>query len=742
MKTTIDTLKRGGAVLGTFLCATMVQCAFSDEIVHKRDITQLVRDAGSGTYTVSLGEGTVQNDSYPASNAFDGVTAQGIDNRVLLSKSGSTRQIVYAISDTVLPHNDFQIDSLRVYRLNGGDSTDIPRSPTAFTLEGQEGDKWETLLAVDSQTWDSSTLYRDYEIPVANRGCYRKYRFSITAFSDQYWCGVQELVLYGDIMRSRLVWNGAEGAKWNATDANWLDRAGNVTNWMPGATAEFGASGSTSIVVEGTNEVGGIVFSQTNVCTISGGALALAYPAVFRCGGGEVGGIVASEFVDAAPVDEYQGIVDGHENYFPADPSDTKQGAWTLLWRNRRLVGITNFTGAVINQGGEARPATPYHYMNDGEAASVQFQCKPNALLCVKVLLEQEGPDVYGRVAYVNFTWKEPDLGTDFDGPITERNSIQVYDNNVVTSMASAQSYGFYGIVPHGGEVSGAPLDVVALQGVEGPAPSDAAFLPRNDDTPTTGNAVLCFPEQKVANLSAVSSAKLYYSVNVKPCTMHYFTRSASTATVQIQGNTGGADGNGARICVKVEFTDGVGGVYARAVYAKYDWSDVYAHDFDLVPADGNHEAKIYDARQAESVAMYGVKQLVAVFKGDRLTLGAQSFTLDRDVVGDCRIRFAPVSGQQNVLVTGERSIADIAFGGATAFAFAEGASLSVGSAEVEESAAVSVVGKPGDQRLRVGASQSLTRAERAHFKVNGIPARQNSDGWIIHAPGATISVR
>ena len=736
MKTTIDTRKRASSVLGAFLCATMMQCAFSDDVVHKRDITQLVRDAGSGAYTVSLGAGTVQNASFPAANAFDGVTAKGLNNRVLLSKDGSTRQIIYTISDTVLPYSDFQVDSLRVYRLNSGEATDIPRSPTAFTLEGQKDGNWKTLLAVDSQTWDSSTLYKDYEIPEANRGRFRKYRFSIMAFSDQYWCGVQELAFHGEVLNNgTLVWNGSDGSRWNATDANWLDDSGNAVTWRPGARAVFGQNGSTAITVEGTNEVGEIVFSLTNACTITGGALAMAHTAKIFSGGEDV---IASDVIDAEPVDEYQGTVNGVHNYFPADPNNTKQGAWMLLWRNRRLASITNFTGAVIDQGGVARPAAPYFYNNDGETASVQFQCKPNALLCVKVLLEQEGPDVYGRVAYVNFTWKEPDLGTDFDGPITERNSIQVYDNNVVTSMASAQSYGFYGIVPHGGEVSGAPLDVVALQGVEGPAPSDAAFLPRNDDTPTTGNAVLCFPEQKVANLSAVSSAKLYYSVNVKPCTMHYFTRSASTATVQIQGNTGGADGNGARICVKVEFTDGVGGVYARAVYAKYDWGDVYAHDFDLVPADGNHEAKIYDARQAESVAMYGVKQLVAVFKGDRLTLGAPSFTLDRDVVGDCRIRFAPVSGQQNVLVTGERSIADIAFGGATAFAFAEGASLSVGSAEVEDVAAVSV---SGANLLRIGTSKCLTRDERSHISVNGFGARQDADGWIVPKPGIVISI-
>ena len=70
--------------------------------------------------------------------------------------------------------------------------------------------------------------------------------------------------------------------------------------------------------------------------------------------------------------------------------------------------------------------------------------------------------------------------------------------------------------------------------------------------------------------------------------TVHYFTNNATNATVQVQGNAYGSDGNGARLCVKIEFTDGVGGVYARAVYAKYDWDNKRLHDFDNVSNEAN----------------------------------------------------------------------------------------------------------------------------------------------------------
>ena len=736
MKTTIDTLKRNGVVLGAFLCTTMGLSAYGAV-----DITDFVRDCGSGNYSVQCANGTVSNAG--VDNAFDGRTSGGDSNpdtRVLLKKTnpdGSTAPwpvgVLYYINDGAMSGFDFKVTSFTLYRLASG-WEQLTRSATEFELQGYDGVKWHLLFKTnEKQTWDDATLSRTYEIPAEDQGVYHSYLFKITNNGgDASWSGFHELALFGEITRSRLVWNGAEGAKWNATDASWLDRVGNVTNWIPGATAVFGEGGSTSITVEGTNDVGGLVFSQTNACTITGGALATTHGFGISAGCDDV---LASELVDAEPVNVYQGMVDGSRNYFPADPNDNNRGAWTLLWRNRNLAGITNFTGAVIQQGTAYRDAVPYNPKKDGDVYSVQFQCKPDAILCIKVLFVQIGADVYGRIAYVNYTWNANHaLGDDFDGTIASRRVYKVYDGNVVASTDGA--YGFYGVVPHGGEWGKEPLRISATQNPIGPAPADGRYLPKNASNTKTGDAVLCFPGFKVKELVAVSSADLFYGSDFKPTSMHYFTNRVTNATVQVQGNTEGSDGNGARLCVKVEFTDGVGGVYARAVYAKYDWGNKNAHDFDV---SSGGAMDIYDG----SGSGYGVANIVAVFnKGERVTFGASAITLDREITGDGTVRFAPLSGLQTVTVPEARTLDKVAFGGATTLSFAPGASLSVGSAEVEETAAVSVVGTPGANLLRIGTSKCLAPAARAHFSVNGGEATQDALGWIVLKPGMKIIFR
>ena len=745
MKTTIDALKRGGAVLCAFLCATMGLPVFGAV-----DITDFIRCSGPSNYTVRCGNGT---ESYSGvAQGFDGATSGGDgtsgglpDTRVLLKNKNSNGpypvSLLYYINDGAMTGFDFKLTAFTLYRIASGHNY-LGRSATQFNLQGYDGANWHLLFQTDeAQTWDDDTLSRTYEIPVENQACYRTYLFTITDNGDDAnWSGFHELVFWGDVERRRLFWNGAEGAKWNATDANWLDRAGVVTNWIPDAKAVFGESGSTSITVEGTNDVGGIVFSQTNVCTITGGTLAMTHGFGITAGCEDV---LASELVDAKPVDVYQGLVNGRENYFPTDPTNTYRGAWTLLWRNRNLAGITNFTGAVIQQNSEnPRNAAPYHYMNNGDWASVQFQSYPSgsALFCMKVLFAQIGADVYGRVAYVNFTWAaDRALGDDFDGKITGRNVVRLYDGNVINqfydSGGNAYAEGFYGVVPHGGEWGTEPLRVSTSQNSFGPSPADGRYLPKNASNPNTGDAVLCFPGCKVKDLVAISSANLFYGSGFKPTSMHYFTNRLTNATVQVQGNTGGSEGDGARLCVKVDFTDGVGGVYARAVYARYDWGNKYAHNFD-VSWEG------YQPIYAGSGSGYGVANIVAVFKGDRLTLGTPALVLDHEIISDCTLRFAPLAGSQTVSVPVARTLDKVAFGGATTFAFDPGASLSIGTAEVEESAAVSITGEAGANLLRIGTSKCLASAARAHFLVNGGDATQDTLGWIIPKPGLKVIIR
>ena len=712
------------------------------------DITDFVRRSGTGTCMVQAANGTMVYDGL-VENAFDGITGEGTtDERVLLMNSDKNTpypaSLIYTILDSGLPGLDFKVDSFTLYRVATGWAY-LERSATEFMLRGWDGKDWNNNILFTTsgaQTWDSETLSHTYTIPEEKRGCFHKYLFTVTGNGgDANWTGFQELVFNGEIVRGSLIWNGAEGARWNATDANWLDSDGNMRAWIPGAKAIFSEQGTKSIVVDGTNEVGGIVFAQTNVYTIAGGALAMSHGSEIIGGGGDVGGIIASEIIEGLPVNAYPGIVNGQNNYFPADPKNTKQGAWARLWRNCRLAGITNFTGAIIQQKSTPRNAAPYHYENNGDTASVQFQCKPNALLCAKVLLMQVDADVYGRVAYLNFTWGSHSLGDDFDGEIDGRWAVNVFDNNVVTNgLDDAEAYGFYGVTPQGGEWNSEPLKVSASRNVLSPAPAEGSFLPKNADDPYTGDAVLCFPGRKVADLCSLSSADLYYTDSKRPSSLQYFTNTAAKATVQVQGNTG-EDGVGAQLCVKVEFTDGVDGVYARAVYAKYDWGVKTVHDFDPVPADGDHKAIIY-AGGSETRVAYGVKNIVAEFKGERVTFGASAIALDREITGDGTVRFAPLVGLQAVTVPTARTLGKVAFGGTTAFSFAEGASLSVQSAEIEDAAAVLVVGASDANLLRIGTTKCLSKDQCEHFTVNGSPAKQNDDGWMVRKPGMVLILR
>ena len=739
MKKMVTTSNGKGIVLLVLFCATACLTASAAVNGAGADITAFVREHGA--YTVEAGSYTGGLNSNSLANIFDGITNTTDEARALLhntqnpsSTTSTPVRVLYNISDSSLPGYEFEVTSFTMYRVTGTDA--IKRSATEFKLEGWDGSEWQTLFETSTATvWDWGIYARTYTIPASNRGRYRKYLFTVTNNGgDPWWTGMQELVFNGNITQ-KLVWNGAEGARWNATDANWLDGTGAACAWQPGAKAILGERGSTLIAVEGTNEVGGIVFSPTNTCTIAGGTLALTYPAEILAGNGDV---IASEMTDAAPADVYKGYLDENKTQpelFPADPGNKYQGSWILLWRNRKLSGITGFTDAAILQNTDNRAAQAYHYMNDGETASVQFQhllANGGALLGAKLLLAQVGADVYGRIEYAKYSYANPRaLGDNLDATGGDIYAITVKDGVVSTS-----GYGLFGVKPVGGELSGEPLAVSVGEGTAYVSPLGARYLPKNASNPKTGDAVLCFPNSRVEDLSAISisSGTLNYNGGFVAATVHYFTNNATNATVQVQGNAYGSDGNGARLCVKIEFTDGVGGVYARAVYAKYDWDNKRLHDFDSV----SNEANIYDETYTSGAA-YGVNNLVGVFKGHRVTFGASALTIDREITGDGTVRFAPLSGSQTVTVPVARTLGKVAFGGATTFAFGSGASLSVGSAEIEDVSAVNV---SDANLLRIGTTKCMSKEQQAHFMVNGALATQDDQGWIIAKPGMVIILR
>ena len=209
------------------------------------DITAFVREAGPDTYTVQAGTGTTVLGSTPISNAFNGSADTDASERVLLqTSSGSPTpvRVLYSIADSVFQGYDFEVCAFTLYRVTRDSA--LERSPAKFKLEGWDGKAWQLLFETDvAQSWDWDTYSRTYTIPSENWGSYRKYLFTITENGgDAWWSGFQELVFHGNITPG-LVWNGANGARWNATDANWLDGLGMATNWIPGAKAIFGERG-------------------------------------------------------------------------------------------------------------------------------------------------------------------------------------------------------------------------------------------------------------------------------------------------------------------------------------------------------------------------------------------------------------------------------------------------------------------------------------------------------------------
>ena len=186
MKTIIDTRKRGGAVLGAFLCTMMGLPVFGAV-----DITDFLRCSGPSNYTVKCANGTESNSGI--AQAFDGVTSGGDgttgtpDTRVLLrhretAVTPTPVGLLYYIKDGAMTGFDFKLTSFTLYRLASGWGA-LERSPTQFSLSGYDGANWHVLFQTDeAQTWDENTLSRTYEIPAENQACYRTYLFTITDY--------------------------------------------------------------------------------------------------------------------------------------------------------------------------------------------------------------------------------------------------------------------------------------------------------------------------------------------------------------------------------------------------------------------------------------------------------------------------------------------------------------------------------------------------------------------------------
>ena len=47
-----------------------------------------------------------------------------------------------------------------------------------------------------------------------------------------------------------------------------------------------------------------------------------------------------------------------------------------------------------------------------------------------------------------------------------------------------------------------------------------------------------------------------------------------------------------------------------------------------------------------------------------------------------------------------------------------------------------------GVNLLRIGTAKCMSKEQCAHFTVNGAPATQNDQGWIVPKPGTKIIIR
>ena len=700
------------------------------------DITAFVRAAGADAYAVEAGTDTQALNGCPIGNAFDGKFPSGDESaRVMLQTTAGKPtpvRILYSISDSAFPGYEFTVTSFTLYRMAGVYNS-MERTATEFKLEGWDGNAWQTLFETEAATaWDWNSTSHTFTVPPANRGRYRKYLFTITANGgDASWSGFLELVLNGDITPG-LVWNGADGASWDAASTNWLDGTGAATAWIPGANALFGSAGAKSVTVDGEVQVGSLAFPESGEpYSLSGGTLVFNSSATVVGGNGDV---IGSSIASAA-------MSSDHIGWLPADATNTKQGTSVRLWKNRRLAGVAGFTAAKLYYGNSEFAATSCFFENDGSIATCQFQAMPGPLLCVKVQFEQVGSDIWAKAIYGKYSWdNDRALGKDFDSYGSE---MGIYDGVISTS-----GYGLKDIVASGGDDLISALDFeLGIADLESDSGDD--WLPADDAQHMSGARVKMWENKNVADITGLAPATMWFNSYGEMLTAspYFYTNSGTVATCQYQAMS---QLRVVGLCLKVQFEQDGPDIYARIVYSKSKWaSDALGQNYDSY-GDNNF---VYDG--VRNSGGLGIKNIAASFNGKMclagsvcaavevnggtLTLGAPAIDLDREITGDGKVRFAPVSGAQTVSVTDARTLDRVVLGGATTFAFDSGASLFVRSAEIESAALVDVLGA---NLLRIGMAKCMSKEQRAHFTVNGAPSTQDNEGWIVPESGTKIVIR
>ena len=723
------------------------------------DLTAYLREKGAENYAITTSGG----DEYEgmSKGAFDG-DLTGLSGRALMSHGYSSNRMEPAIELAVnmadAPDKGLTVTSFRLYRLTSSSDLYIQRTTHTFEFQASmDGSSWHTLYRTpEKQVWTAEIPYRDYGIPVCNRGCYRRYRIKMypdysadQAVEDHFVVGFQELVLFGEI-DSIKVWDGAEGEKWDSETANWTDSGENATatKWEDGSLANFTAD-AEEVAVDGEKRVNGIAFAAGSGCRVSGSKLKL-YPSANILAGSCV--VIGNDLCNTGfPMSV------AHSGWFPRDPGNAKQSSRVCLWRNRRLCDM-EFSGASMIYSGKTQSAQPCHVRYGKDGTTVQFQSEyffdsenRRLVFCFKVLFDQEGSDVYGRILWVKFKWDAVELGHDFEDTSVTYSIGDIYDG------VNTGGYGLKDITATGGE-GPSPLFIGASPVSDSCYPRSDC-LPRSEEDSKTGAPVTYWKNRNVRDIAGIASGQmLAHGDTMGKTSVHYFTNDGINANVQFQA----INSSGARLCVKVQFHQEGRDVVARAVYAKYDWHNAEPHDFDgVVGAMDIRTVWKNDAGKVQADG-YSVRDINAVFKGELtlvgkleidgditvgenaiLTLGADSFSLDNSYAGDGAVRFAAESGGgKSVTVPGERTVNSMVVGGDLEISFMEGASLSVASLAFEPGATLSVKTGNGAKVFRVGGGKCLDLETVSKIKINGATAMQDCDGWIVRRPGLVLTIQ
>ena len=723
------------------------------------DLTAYLREKGPESYTITVSGGEEYNGM--AKGAFDGDLTSN-NGRALMSHGYSGNRMEPAIELSVhmvdTPEKGLTVSSFRLYRINSSSDLYIQRTTHTFELQASmDGSSWHTLYSTpEKQVWTAETEYRDYEIPACRRGCYSRYRIKMhpdysaaQEVEDHFVVGFQELVLYGEVGAVR-VWNGADGEKWDSAAANWTDRSENTTAsaWTDGARANFTVD-AKNVEVDGEKRMNGIAFAANSECRISGSKLKL-YPSANILAGSCV--VIGNDLCNTGFL-----MSVAHSGWLPRDSDNPGQSSRVCLWRNRRLCDM-EFAGASMIYSGKTQLANPYHVRCGKEGTTVQFQSKYVLasekrwlVFCFKVLFDQEGSDVYGRILWVKFKWDAVEPGHDFEDTSMSYSSGDIFDG------VNTGGYGLKDITASGGD-GPSPLFIGASPVSDSCYPRGEC-LPRNEENTKTGSPVVYWRNRNVRDIAGIASGQmLAHGDTMAETSVHCFTNDGNCANVQFQALNSG----GARLCVKVQFLQEGHDVMARAVYAKYDWNNTEPHDFDgVVGAMNVRTTWKGDAGNVQAEG-YSVRSIKAVFKGDlvlsgkleidgditvgenaMLTLGADSLSLDNSYAGNGSVRFAAESGSmQSVAVSGMRTVNNMVVGGGLEMTFPEGASLSVASLAFEPGATLSIKPVNGSRVFRVGSGKCLDLESVSKIKINGAVAMQDCGGWIVRRPGLVLTIQ